>query len=723
MKKKSLKILSTVLATSMVFSLAGCGGNGDKTPDPTPTTAPSTGDNNPTTPEPTKGGTEDPAPTSAGEDTTPTDAPSTPDNTPKEIVTIRFGTHYEQELNPHWQDEVTQEYAMETAQREARYAAEEAILNELGVKFEYVQYAGNTTEVLLQSVMANDPVCDIAWMWGGSEGVVLSQNVLQKLDDYVAPFTEDPEMSWMLYDQCFGHYYFLGANMRFTQRWPLVYNISYIEEVDSLKDENGNTIYPNDLYMEGKWTWSTFKDYLAKIEAHYANSTAPSGRDRRIDAYQTDYRFAALSAAYSNGGGLYNGNGLVMNSEETKKAIAYIKELMDANLLVCETWNGLYQPGEPGWTWNGSNFQSGETVFTDIPDWYIGGAASKAAERKESIGIVPWPRPDERDINDPAYQQVMTASDSIGILKGVSPEKTELAMKALALFYKTYYCKLAGVNSIDEYRSSYAIQQAAKDGFDVFHDEVGDSMQATYSETVSKLKGNDFSDLFGLRGDWDQLLVKSLYGLEGYASYEISIESHLNEFETKITDIGSALSSDAIRDNIAPSVNLVSDDVIAIAAGTTFESISWGDYISANDGVDGALDISGMEVTWNTEVDFNVAGTYNDAFNAKFSDKSGNSGSRNISFVIYNPGNTTPPTLTTIAEPAAIAVDTNANEIGWVGTFIESAVDADGLDLSKRVKADLSGIDTTTPGTYTVTITVTDYAGNEASVDVEATVE
>jgi len=691
MKKFVKQLLCITLVFVMVF-IAGCSkkdnGNNDGTPTPTVTPDGGSSDEN--------GDTEG----------------------PKEIVTLKFGTHYVPGLDPHYKDDVTGEYVMPEADREARYAAEKAILDELGVVFEYVEFTGNTTEVLLQSVMANDPISDIAWMWGGSEGTILAQNVLQQLDSYAYLF-EDEEYSWMLYDKMFGHHYFIGAVTRFTQRWPLVFNIDYIEAVDSLKDANGNTIYPTTLFEEGKWTWSTFKDYLQKINAYYANSSAPNRPDRRIDAYQTDYRFAALSASYAAGGSVYGPQGLGVNSQGTKKGVAFIAELMKDGLLWSETYDNSITPG---WTWNGGNFQGGESVFTDIPDWFIGGAVTQAADRGQSIGIVPWPREDSLSADSDEYNQVMELSDSIGILKGISPERTELALKALRTYFSTYYAQVAGVDNIKEFKDAYASTQAATYGFDIFHEQAGDSILEAFKFISKKVEtGGDYSGLIALRGPWDELVGKSLFGTDGTPAYDVAIEANMQIFDNVIADMTAILSQEGVNDNISPNITTSYDDPLAIPAGTTMEDPVWAEYIKAEDNVDGVLDFATGEIAFNTDVDFNVVGEYKDAFKIFFTDSSDNKAEKSISFIIYNPNNTTAPTVTPVAEPAPIAVDAVVADIVWKN-YIESAVDADGFDITRNITADISELDTTTPGTYDVKLTVTDFAGNTAETVVTVTV-
>ena len=52
----------------------------------------------------------------------------------------------------------------------------------------------------------------------------------------------------------------------------------------------------------------------------------------------------------------------------------------------------------------------------------------------------------------------------------------------------------------------------------------------------------------------------------------------------------------------------------------------------------------------------------------------------------------------------------------------EAATDADGLDIKGKISADLTQLDTTTPGEYPVTLTLEDYAGNKTSVEITVSV-
>lgn len=80
----------------------------------------------------------------------------------KDLVVVRYGSHCANEEDPNYKDPITGEYRMDEETRQIKLKALEKVKEELGVDYQFVQYPGDVTEVLLQSVMANDPLCDIA---------------------------------------------------------------------------------------------------------------------------------------------------------------------------------------------------------------------------------------------------------------------------------------------------------------------------------------------------------------------------------------------------------------------------------------------------------------------------------------------------------------------------------------------------------------------------------
>lgn len=637
--------------------------------------------------------------------------------TNQEPITIRWGTHYLPELDPYYTDAATGEYTMAEAGRQAAIAALEKVKEELNVEIEYIQYAQDPRNELLSSVLAANPVCDLALMWGGSEWTILAQNVLQQLDDYTDMY-ESEETSWMLFDKTYGHNYFLTSNQVFHQKWPLVYNITMIEQVDALKDENGETIYPTDLYLEGKWTWSVFEEYLSKIQAHYANVPAPDGAvHSNVQAYETDWRFAALSATYAAGGAIYGEKGLAVDSPGSIKATKFIAELKQNGLM---TDPGVYDDGYgPVWTRGGEDFTKGATVFTDCPNWFIAGAGSAATERGESIALVPYPRPDEMAMDDENYRQVVTAGDSWGILKGVSEEKTKIALESFNLYWKTYYEVYGNCESVADYKEVASADVAAALGIDIFNEKCGDDVLEVFIQNSQKCVPNDYADLLGLRVTWDNILGKGLYGIEGMPAYDVAIKANMTEFTNIVNDMEIALGTSEIRDNMAPTLTQVS--TITLAKGSTADGMDWAPYFEAEDSVDGILDVTTAAYTVG-EIDFNTVGKYQGGIEIAISDSSDNKASMKADVIIYNPDNKEAPILQIKSDYPMITANDDLSKVNWGNDFVETATDIDGLDIKANVQADLSSIDATTPGEYDVILTVTDYVGNETSETIKVQV-
>nr|WP_297707990.1 immunoglobulin-like domain-containing protein [uncultured Butyrivibrio sp.] len=695
------KVLGIGLASTMVAaSLAGCGNAASDSATQT-TTDTTTSQTEETKKEETAASTE----------TQTTEVSGEP-------VVIRYGTHWVAGLDPNHVDDVTGEYTMAESERQAALAGLQAIKDELNVEFEFVEYSQDTRVELMTSVLAGDPVCEIANIWGGAEGTILAQNVLQELDDYADIFA-DEESSWMYYDKLYGHNYLLSFTERFIPRWPLIYNASMIEAVDTLKDENGNTVYPTDLWKKGEWTWDKFEEYLSKINAFYANKEPAEDGNiyKTVQSYETDHRFAGLSAMYSNGAAIYGSDGLGVDTQEAEDALAYVKKLMDAGYMSdCGYYDDNYTPE---WCRSQADFSRGGTVFTDCPDWLIASAGSALADRDESMGIVPWPRADRLSADSDEYKQVITLGDSVGILKGIDEEKTALALKAYRLFWATYYKTLGGVDDLSQYTATMAASQAAGFGFDIYNETYGQDILDAFT-FISQNLGNDYSDLLNLRVAWDDIFGKSLCGVDGFSdNYAVAVEANKSDFTNQISNMEALLSSNEVHDNQSPSV---SASQIVIPVGTDITSVDLKEFFTANDSVDGDIDIATGEVTYSDDLDTATPGIYEKAVTVSVVDSSNNEGHASAKVIVYSADNKEAPTVTVKAEADAVALDTDASSIDWKN-FIESATDADGLDVSSNITADLSTLDTTTPGDYTVKLTVTDFAGNTAEQEVTVTVK
>ncbi len=699
MKKKALAL---ILSAAMVLSLAACGGNGGGSSSEQQPSAPSSQESTPSSEAAPSEESSEPA---GGEDTA---------DVPAEPVVIRYGTHWINGLDPNYVDEVTGEYTMEESPRQAALVALQAVKDQLNVEIQFLQYPVDVQTDLMTSVLAGDPICDLALLWAGVEPTILSQNVLQDLTPYKDLFEGN---EWHLKDPMFGGYYLMNDEFGMTY-FPLVVNLTMLEKVDSLKDENGKTIYPMDLFEEGNWTWSTFKDYLSKVQAYYGGMDAVDGA--KVDtmcAYETDHRFAALAAIHANGGGIFVDGQVAADSQEAIEGVNFIKELMDAELLVdC----GYYDDGyTPQWCEGGNDFGRGNTVFTECPGWQIKSAASSCAERGENIGIIPWPRPDDMAFDDPAYMQSNNGGNSVAILKGVSEEKTRLAIQAYILYWNTYYQALGGVENAEDYPSATAETELVDRGVDIYNEEYGQSLIDCYKYILTHMNTN-YAGSMGLweHDAWTEILGKSLLGLEGMSSYDVAIKANLSILSNKMDTIAAALQSGEVHDTYAPT--MTSNDAV-LEAGTDPASVDWTQYFTAEDTVDGVLTITADNITVSEDLDLATPGQYDGAVKAEVADSSDNKSNKSIKVVVYDASNTTAPTVEAAEELPTVALNTETSSIDW-GSFLASATDADGLDVKSSATADLSTLDTTTPGTYDVTLTVTDYAGNTAQVTVSVEV-
>ena len=638
-----------------------------------------------------------------------------------EPIVIRYGTHWTAGWNPNEIDPATGTYTMtDEADRQLRLKAEEAVLLKHNVKIEHVQYAQDVRSELVLSVLAGNPCCEIARMWNGSESTVLAQNVLQPLDDYAYIFEG---ADWMWPTAIYGHNYFLNANVAFTQYFPMVVNLTMLDAVPSLKEADGTTLYPMELLEQGKWTWTNFKDYLGKVHAFYSNTPAPEGCvNPNIVAYEVDYRQSGLSAMFSNGGGIYGDTGLIANSQESIEAVKFYRELMELGYAEDpDTYNGW----EPLWCQPGYDWGRGGAVFADCHSWGVKGEGDHLTERGESYAIMPFPAAD-RLVSvvdgvvtyDPAYQQVVSVGDIDGVLKGISPEMTKLALEVYRTYWETYYieqAKQAGadITSMDQYKAAVAKDQATKFGLDIFNETYGEGVLNAWIFNSENCIPNNVAGNLGLTLTWEHTIAKGLMGVEAMPAYEIAIEARKSLFDDVLAETAAILGTDELNDNQGPAVTASGKVVIELNGDLT--AVDWTQHFSAEDGFDGVMDPALATIETEGRVDITVAGKYQ--AKAIFTDKAGNTGDAKVDVIVYDPANTVAPTLTLVEEIPTIALD--AESVDWKA-FVAEAKDVAGIDLD--VVADDSMLDVSMPDVYTVVLSVTDFAGNTTSVEVEVEV-
>ena len=626
-------------------------------------------------------------------------------------VVIRM-VHATREMDPAWRDPVTGEPYMGQQERDARLYAERQVLEKFGVRFAWIDSEGKRPEEdILRTVLAGDPYGDMIKLGAWVQGQVLSQNVIQPLDDFAGVFDDD-DSSWMLLGKVFGHHYFIDDEMRNGGYAPLVYNIGLLNEVPALK-ENGKLVLPVDLWLEGRWTWSAFEDYLQKIHDYF--------RGGDVIAYSSSYNWPALQAMHSNGASLYGDNGLEMDSPASKEAVAFIDRLVQRNLLFDRGADPL--TGSPGWS--PSQFLYREAVFHNLMQWWTFNLVADFRERGDTIGVVPFPRPDNMPADDPRYRQLNEAYDVWAVPRGVDREKAQLAVSAFREYTVSYYRKMAdSQRALDFLQSDDMARASAVNLFlDITNEDYGEKILDAWKYLGSFPHKNEFAANAALWDWWgSNVLGASLVRAPGISNYSVHVETMMPVVNERLNSIQKVLNSTEVVDNIPPVFTDIDVAGIAFPAGTNPGEIDWNRFLTVSDNVDGTIDIASSIIDISA-VDFSRPGIYNNAASFSVSDTSGNERKAERTVVVFDAANTTVPSLVIKNGFRTIALNEDTANISWRGDFVESATDKDGLDISNSVFADLSELNTTVAGDYNVTIFVKDYAGNEASAGITVSVE
>jgi ABC-type glycerol-3-phosphate transport system substrate-binding protein len=447
------------------------------------------------------------------------------------VETVYIGHHYPIEMAVYREDaaSLSREAREDIA---ARRFAEREVLNKLGIKIEWVQYSDLRQEI--PNGAADGRRFDLVRIVGAQQGALLGSKLLQPIDEHAGLFA-DGDSSWMFWPKVFGHNYFLNIVLRAGPDAPLVYNIGMLEKVPALK-ENGKTVLPVHLWKEGKWTWSAFEDYLQKVHDHWTAEW-----DGRI-AYDADHKSAALLAVYANGGRIYGDDGLGFASAEAKEAVAFIDRLMAKRLLR----NPDIKEGtsEQDGIMDQWRFQWGHSIFGNLQQWLAGDMVGAFNERREKMGVVPFPRPDWRAADDPEYRQANDARDCYAVPAGVSRDRAALAVKALREYALAFYRQLAGSDrAMDFLQGDKGAAASARRMFvDVSGKDYGPVMLEAWKYLGRNPQINEYAKNTGIWDYWGTaILGDALYRVNGAAAYDTWADEKLPRAQELIDQVQEAL--------------------------------------------------------------------------------------------------------------------------------------------------------------------------------------
>ena len=152
-----------------------------------------------------------------------------------------------------------------------------------------------------------------------------------------------------------------------------------------------------------------------------------------------------------------------------------------------------------------------------------------------------------------------------------------------------------------------------------------------------------------------------------------------------------------VEDSTPPTIALIGSNPVTVEAGSTYTDAG----ATATDAYDGDLSSS---ITTTSDVDVNNVGTYTVTYTVSDSSANSATASRTVNVV-----DTTAPVITIIgANPVDVDLGATYSDAGATATDVHDG------DLTSSITVS-SNVDTNTAGTYTVTYTVSDAAGNQAT--------
>ena len=248
--------------------------------------------------------------------------------------------------------------------------AKQYVEEKYNVKLEKAAMEGydgyNDDDLLIASVAAEDPVADIITLNPESLVACYMSGILFDETDYLDELQVGSIYSdagtWQ--GRCYAvSYDNLG------DAWVLAYDRDYLKTIGMEKT-------PTEMFMEGKWDYENFKEYLVEMKSKLPEGVYPIG--------QYPYHWMAMAAG-ANGKALVDSDGnLNMADDEVVEAMSFYQELENEGLAYPMSY---ITDDEGNQTRDiAYQFSDERIVLARVECWELGGLSENT-----NFGIVYWP--------------------------------------------------------------------------------------------------------------------------------------------------------------------------------------------------------------------------------------------------------------------------------------------------------------------------------------------
>lgn len=358
MRKSTKKLLSVIIAGSMVVSFAGCSNKAKETT-ADPTTAPTTTDAT-ATPEPTKGAQ--------------TSGRAEYDSDGRRI--IKVGTWYEHyytsdhdaiEDNPNVTDVDAAQMQLDNMR---------AIEEKYNVKFQFVNLTWEgVIESINTSIMSGIPDCDIYEVDLQFGVPAVLNGYAMDISEFAAAdsdvFTDQTVMTYLNIVNPDENFLFKPVSKsNQLGGYPLCFNLDMIKEA--------NLENPQDLWDRGEWTWDKFEEYLKVL-------TKDTNGDGATDVYGMSGWWTTIlqNLLMSNGATIAGGTTEGLSSPASIEAMELIQRMYVED-KVAAPWN------QDDWNFNNQWYAKKQSAFFTGAAWVFSEFGISPDVGFE-IACVPWP--------------------------------------------------------------------------------------------------------------------------------------------------------------------------------------------------------------------------------------------------------------------------------------------------------------------------------------------